>query len=337
MRRALAALAAAVALPLAGCGSPTTEGGGRVAGDNLVVYSFLPDTPVARDIVDGEKLAIAEAGGRAGDFTINFAVAHEPRGRAGKVASAVREIVHDLQISALIGDLDSRTARTTIPLFNAAGILHLSPGATYPGFVADFPGAPENEPERWQPSRRRTFAPLAPIDPVQADAIARLARPPVLVEAEADDLLADELRRRLGGRLTTDPRRARTVVYAGSDPENARGVLESLARESPRARILLPEALLRAGLEVPDGVDARFLTAAPAPGAELARSFQERFGRCATRYARLGHDAMASLIETIEKLGDRARERPLLAETWIRDNPPPTAFEAVRSGSCPPA
>ena len=335
MRRALAALA--LALGLAGCGSDATEGGGRVAGDNLVIYSFLPDTPVARDIVDGEKLAIAEAGGRAGDFTINFAVAHQPEGGDERIASATREIVHDLQISAVIGDLGSQTARTTIPLFNAAGILHVSPGATYPGFVAAFPGGPEDEPERWQPARERTFAPLAPIDPVQAEAIARLARPPVLIEAEPEDVLAEDLRRRLQGRLTSSPRRARTVVYAGSDPDNARGVIESLSREAPRARILLPEALLRAGLELPEGVNARFLTSAPAPDAELASSFQERFGRCATRFARLGHDAMASLIDTIEKLGDRARERPLLAETWIRDNPPPSAFEAVRSAACPPA
>lgn len=334
MKRALSALAAAVAVPLAACGSDSTEGGGRVAGDNLVVYSFLPDTPLARDIVDGEKLAIAEAGGRAGDFTINFAVAHIPDGDAERVAGATRDIVHDLQISAVIGDLTSDTARTTIPLFNAAGILHMSPGATYPGFVAAFAGGPEDEPQRWQPSRRRTFAPLAPIDPVQAEAIARAARPPVLVEAEPDDVLAGELRRRLSGRLTTSPRRARTVVYAGSDAESARGVLESLAREAPRARILLPEALLRAGLRVPAGVDARFFTAAPAPEAEMARRFEERFGRCASRYARLGHDAMASLIETIEKLGDRARERPLLAETWIRDNPPPTAFETTRDVGC---
>lgn len=335
MRSALAALAAAVAL--AGCGSESTEGGGRVAGDNLVIYSFLPDTPVARDIVDGERLAIAEAGGRAGDFTVNFAVAHEPRSGPERIATAAREVIGDLQISAVIGDLDSETARTTIPLFNAAGILHVSPGATYPGFVAAFPGGPKDEPQRWQPARRRTFAPLAPIDPLQAEAIAGMARPPVLVEAEPDDLLAGELRRRLAGRLTNSPRRARTVVYAGTDPDSARGVIESLAREAPRARILLPEALLRAGLEIPEGVNARFLTSAPAPGAAFSQAFRDRFGRCASRFAQLGHDAMAALIETIEKLGDRARERPLLAETWIRDNPPPAVFEAVRSQPCPPA
>ncbi len=335
MRRRRAALVVALAAATAGCGSDaSTVGGGRVAGDNLVVYSLLPDTPVARDVVDGEKLAIAEASGRAGEFTVNFAVAHLPRGGPEKVASATRELVQDLQVSAVIGDLDSETARTTIPLLNAAGILHISPGATYPGFVAAFPGAGEEEPERWQPSPRRTFAPLAPIDTAQAEAIVRVARPPVLLESEPEDVLGAELRRRLAGRLTGSPRRARTVVYAGTDPENARGVVEALSREAPRARILLPEALLRAGMEIPAGADARFLTSAPAPDAEFDAAFRERFGRCATRFARLGHDAMAALIETIERLGDRARERLALAEAWLRDHRPPTAFELVRDDGC---
>lgn len=332
MRRALAALAAAASLTA--CGAEKTTGGGRVAGDNLVVYSFLPDTPFARDIVGGEKLAIAEAGGRAGEFTINFAVARLPQGDAERVADATRDIIHDLQISAVIADLDSVTARTTVPLFNTAGILHLSPGATYPGFVAAFPGGPENEPERWQPSQQRTFAPLAPLDSAQAAAIAELARPPVLLEAEADDALAGLLQRRLAGRLTESPRRARTVVYSGSDPESARGVLESLAREAPQARILLPEALLRAGLEIPRAIDARLLTSAPAPDPAFAESFRARFGRCATRAAALGHQTMRALIETIESLGDRARDRGALADAWLRRPQPPAAFELTRDAGC---
>lgn len=334
MRRGVATLAAGLALAAAGCGSESTEGGGRVAGDNLVIYSLLPATPVARDIVDGQKLALAGFEGRAGDFTVNFAVGRLPQGDEEQVAAAVREVVHDLQVSAVVGDLDSETARTTIPLFNAAGILHLSPGATYPGFVAAFPGAPEEEPERWQPSPRRTFAPLAGLDTAQAEAIARVARPPVLIEGEPGDVLASELARRLEGRLTTSARRARTIVYAGADADNARGVVESLAREAPRARIVLPEALLRAGLELPPGVNARFMTSAPAPDPQFSAAFEESFGRCATRFAELGHDTMHALIELIARLGDRARQRPALAAEWLRTQRPPTAFELVRDDGC---
>lgn len=339
MTRFIAALTAAVVL--GGCGDGAAEqvrGGGRVIGETLTIYSLLPATPVAQDLIDGQKLALARAGGTAGPFRINFAAAPLPEGGRTRVANATREALRDPQIIAAIANLDSASARVSIPLFNAAGILHLSPGATYTGFVADFPGAPEGEPERWQPGPTRTFAPLAPNDSAQVEAIARLARPPVLVEAEPDDALAVRLRTRLRGRLTDDPRRARTIVYAGEDPQNAAGVLDALAREAPRARVLLPEALSRAGVEIPRGVRARFLTSAPAPDGRFAEEFRSRFGRCASRFARLGHDAMESVLAAIRAAGAQAADRGRVAEAWFASEAPARAarapFELVSSPGC---
>jgi ABC-type branched-subunit amino acid transport system substrate-binding protein len=336
--RATAAALAALALGLTACSSEGTSGGGQIVGETLTVYSLLPDTPVAQQIIDGEKLALSEAGGRAGKFKVNFSVDHLDRTDLDAVAETARETTRDLQVIAVIGDLDSETARETIPLFNEAGLLHLSPGAKYPGFVASFPGAPADEPERWRPSVRRTFAPLAPTDPAQAVAIAEAARGPVLIETEPGQALADELRRRLGGVLTDDPAKARTVVYAGSDPENARGVIEGLHREAPRARILLDEALLRAGLEMPDGVRARFVTSAPAPDPALADRVQQATGRCASRFTQLGHDAMKSVLTAIAGLGDDARDRGKVAAAWFKADPPArtatTPFELVSDAGC---
>ena len=88
MIRRLAALAAVAAL--VGCGSDrsTIERGGRIVGSNLTIYSSVPQPGegVGRDIVDAEKLAIAEAGGRAGDFGINFfSIDEGPLGRDAPV------------------------------------------------------------------------------------------------------------------------------------------------------------------------------------------------------------------------------------------------------------
>lgn len=335
MTRALAAALAALALGALGCGSEGTSGGGQIVGETLTVYSLLPDTPVAREIIDGEKLALQEAGGRAGDFKVNYAVDHLDRSDPAAVLETARETMRDLQVIAVIGDLDSVTARETIPLFNEAGILHLSPGATYPGFVASYPGAPADEPGRWQPSKRRTFAPLSPTDPAQAAAIAEAARGRVLIESEPGEVLAGDLRRRLAGRLTEDASRAGTVVYVGSDAENARGVLDSLRREAPRATVLLDEALLRAGLEIPVGSRARFLTSAPAPGAALDALAQKSLGHCATRFTAVGYRAMKSVLAAIGTLGDRARDRTKLAAAWFAANPAPgAAFEIITREAC---
>ena len=68
----LAALAAAV-LALAGCGGVSGASSDAI-GSPLTVYSSLPlQGPMAAaspQIVDGEKLALSESGGRAGKFRI---------------------------------------------------------------------------------------------------------------------------------------------------------------------------------------------------------------------------------------------------------------------------
>ena len=107
MRQRLAALVA-VALLVGGCGfdKGTIEAGGRVNGPNLTIYSSLPQPGhgVSRDMVDAEKLAIAEAGGRVGDFGINFVSIGEgppdrdaPPKAAGMAAS---QVIRDPQVIA---------------------------------------------------------------------------------------------------------------------------------------------------------------------------------------------------------------------------------------------
>src|SRR4029078_11453256 len=70
------ALLAAVTALVAGCGQSKDEGisgGGNVIGRTVTVYSLPADPASAnRSFVDGEKLALSDAGGKAGEFAINF-------------------------------------------------------------------------------------------------------------------------------------------------------------------------------------------------------------------------------------------------------------------------
>ena len=80
---------------LAGCGPErgAITGGGRIFGDNLTVYTSVPDpaTGLGRDMVDASKLAIAQAGGRAGDFGINFVAVDEGSPGASRSADRRRQ------------------------------------------------------------------------------------------------------------------------------------------------------------------------------------------------------------------------------------------------------
>jgi len=98
-------------------------GGGRVASHNLTVYSLLSQR-TSRDLIDGQKLALADARGRAGPMTVNFASLDPGTGNGPAAAGAARRAINDSQIIAAIAD----ATPVTVPLFNAAGILQVAPG-----------------------------------------------------------------------------------------------------------------------------------------------------------------------------------------------------------------
>ena len=118
-----------VAAALAGCGDRSAvEDGGRVPGEILTVYVLVPrEAPAAGQVIRGAKVALAQAGGRIGRFTVQFATADLPAGEDA-AADAVEDVVRDVGTIAVIADLGPASARTTAPLLNAVGLLHVSPG-----------------------------------------------------------------------------------------------------------------------------------------------------------------------------------------------------------------
>ena len=190
----LRVLAGAVALALAGaiigCGDaepretvPSTR--------ELTIYTALPEhgpqAPRARDVLDGERLALLLADGRAGLFTVGLrpvsdAAEPEPEeeredgepeeGWVPEAAlKAAEAAVEDQSTIAFIGDFDAGATALTLPVTNPHDMLQVSPATTYGGFTGD-PGKAPGEPEKYQPSSRPTFGRIAASDAVQARAMA---------------------------------------------------------------------------------------------------------------------------------------------------------------------
>jgi branched-chain amino acid transport system substrate-binding protein len=335
--RALVVLAAAALL--AGCGSEPSAvtAGGRVSGDTLAIYASVPEIGdgVGRDMVDASKLAIARAGGRAGDFWINFAAIDEgPLGAPAPprpTGAAAEQVIRDHQVIGVVGAVRSDAALTSVPLFNAAGILLVSPGAGYAGFTA--PVAP-GEPERWFPSGRDTFARVIEDDLAQAEALVRAARGRVAVEAEEGKVaaeLAEAVREAAGERLVEDVGRADSVIYAGSDVRRAQGFARSVD-----TNVVFGDELARAGL--PERLARRravFVTAAPEPGStpelrEFEAAFEEEFGRVPDPYAVLAWRATNGILEAVEAAGSRGNLRPEVAERYLAQPPRPEPFIEFR-------
>ena len=147
-RGLLIALAtAALALGVAACGSDDsdTKASSSTGSDTLTIYSSMPlrgtngEAERAASIVNGEKLALAEAGGKAGDYTVKFQSLDSQRkpgtDEPGDVGDNARRAVADRSTIAYLGDLDDRSSAISIPILNQADILQVSPSNTYVGLT----------------------------------------------------------------------------------------------------------------------------------------------------------------------------------------------------------
>jgi branched-chain amino acid transport system substrate-binding protein len=362
-RLLLTAASLACAAALAGCSAAVDiNRGGRIEGSALTIYTQLPEpgAGASRDIVDAQKLALYEAGGAVGPFGLNFVAIDEgPPGSGDGArisAPALRTAMADPGVVALIGPGGSDTAFATVPLFNAAGILEVTPGAGYPGFTT---AAAPGEPERWQPSGRRTLARIVGDDRAQAraqlaaaSAATGRAHPRVAIEQERGRVADEQVQalRRAGALIVGDSARADAVLYAGEDPKNAAGVADGLVRQAPRAVVVLPDAVTRGGVASRLSPAARshavFVSSAPQPGSTAAlrrfeAGFREQFRRDPGPYAAVGYDAMRAVLDALHAAGDRADVRQAVIDAYFRSGPRRDGLlgdtRVARDGSAEPA
>jgi branched-chain amino acid transport system substrate-binding protein len=177
-----AAAAALVALAFAACGGGDDNGDtGSSASSGaatLTVYSSLPlqgdSRPQSEDVVAGEKLALEEAGGKVGKFTIKYVSLDDATAAAGKwdpaqTSSDARKAAQDKSTVAYLGEFNSGATAISLPVLNEAGILQISPSNTYVGLTRA-EGADKGEPDKYYPSGKRTYGRVVPADHIQAAA-----------------------------------------------------------------------------------------------------------------------------------------------------------------------
>jgi branched-chain amino acid transport system substrate-binding protein len=182
------AVALALSMALGGCGSDDEggAGGGEDGGaQKLTIYSSLPLQGAARAqalaTVNGAKLALEKAGGKAGDFPIEYvslddSTAQAGGWEAGQTSSNARKAIADDSTIAYIGEFNSGATAISLPLLNEAGIAQVSPGNTAVGITSDDPGASPGEPDKYYPTGERTYARILPKDTYQGAALAALAK-----------------------------------------------------------------------------------------------------------------------------------------------------------------
>jgi branched-chain amino acid transport system substrate-binding protein len=175
---------AAILLGVVGCGGVAVSDVAEATDGELTIYSSEPlqgpSAEISAQIIDGEKLALADAGGRAGPFKIGYvslddASPTSKEWNPGITETNAKTAAEDTSTIAYLGDFDSAATAVSLPLINAAGILQVSPGSPYVGLTSSF-NAGQDEPERFYPSGKHTFVRLAPGDIAQAQAQVKLMK-----------------------------------------------------------------------------------------------------------------------------------------------------------------
>lgn len=301
---------AAAGMLLAGCGS----GGGD---PSLTVYLSAPlrgpSASDGRDVADGARMALDDAGGEAGGTPVRLVVlgdADRSGATAARAGANARTATEDSTAIAYVGELDSGTTRTSLPITNEAGLLQVSAGASAVDLTRAAPGS-DQVPDEVQPSGARTFARVIPSDVAQGAAAAGAAEDAGVRGMRligSGDRYEDSLRFGYDSVTGAPPLApgAADGLYVASAPSlglplgpergGNRTVIgaDATISGSPPAAPMLPGALLISGTLAPSQL------ADP----DFADLFRDAHDRRPGRFAAYGYEAMASVLDAIDRADD---------------------------------
>jgi branched-chain amino acid transport system substrate-binding protein len=172
-------------LIFAGCLGDASDEPARVKGDTANVYLSVPRhgvaAPEGRAVQAGARLALADAGGRAGglDIRLRRLSSTEPGETVWDpdvVNSNAEQAVEDPRAIAYLGEIGLGASAVSLPVTNAARMLQVSPTDGLTSLTRTPPGRPRSDPLRLRPEGERNFVRLTPNDLLQVEVMLELMR-----------------------------------------------------------------------------------------------------------------------------------------------------------------
>lgn len=367
LRGWLGLAACAATLPvLAGCGGSGTSTTEQAVGEVLTVYSSLPlggtTATISGQVVGGEKLALAETGGRVNRFKVALDSLDDSdpttgRWTPGTAANNAKTAAQDTSTIGYIGELDSGATAITLPILNEAGILQVSPASPYVGLTQAH-DAGQDEPGRFYPTARQTFARLMPGDPVQARAQIALMRSlhvrslyvlddqdpfqtPLaqLVASEAAHAgiaVVGQSSQPLGavGLSTSEVQKiaesgAQAVFVASAAAEGAAALWRALHAYAPQIQLLAPATLAEQEAftsQLGSAAQVTWLTTPllpsssyPADAQRVLAAYRRQFGAEGSAWVLYGYESMRSILGAVRAAGSQGNQRrAVIAKLFAR-------------------
>ena len=353
---AAATVLAALAAIGSGCASP---------GSGIQPASTSPSTsappcagrrdPRARDVADGARLALADAGGRVGELAgagrlprrhrrPRRARALERRGRGGQRPAGGRGLDRDRLPRRLRLRRDAVLAADHQPGAHAPGVAGELARSTW---CSPILGAGDQVPEDIQPTGERTFGRVIPSDEAQAEAAAGWAK---RLGATRVGAVSDGSRfgrrdgRGLHGRpptgLTRRPRCGADLLVLRRHRRRRPRAGQERPRAVPAQTVIASDALIgspscagfpagdfscpevagrrpRAARRARSPRPPRIHRSCRLPASGFVRAFRGRYRRAPGRYAAYGYEAMAVVLDSIRRAGDSGDDRDAVVDAFF--------------------
>ena len=330
MRRLGPTAALLASLALAGCTAGTAIG----PGSTVDVYVSMPLRGPAgadgRDVEDGVRMALADAGGKVGSLAVHAVYMDDTSGggpgafwSAAQVGRNARRATEDSAAIAYVGDFASGATRTSEPITNQATMLQISPASTAVDLTRPVPGSNELS-DLEHGSGERTFGRVIPDDDSQGRAAADWVRQLGVkrVEIEANGAygrsLAAGFRAAFLGEISLRGKGPALLYEATSGPES-----QSIGQSFP-GRILGSDALLPPLWTGSTPPLAHLITSAaqdpsqlPAAGRRFVAAFRRQFGHSPGRYAAYGYESMAVVLDSIRRAGENGADRQSVIDQFF--------------------
>ncbi len=288
--------------------------------NTVKIVSSLPRTGSANaqttTIVNGIRMAIDDAGAKAGAFTVVYEDWDDASAKKGDwdpevEAANADKAIKDPDVVAYIGTYNSGAAKIAMPVLNRASLVMISPANTYTGLTKPGMGEPD-EPGVYRPSGKVGYFRVVPADDIQgrvaAQWIKQMGGKGVYVlddrglygkgVADVFAATAEELGIKLTGREGIDPKAQEYrslmtkvkqsspdwVYFGGTTQTNAGQIAKDMVAVGLKAKLMVPDGCFEDAFIQAAGADVAneraYVTFGGVPPAKLTgkgADFVERY------------------------------------------------------------
>lgn len=352
--RALAGIACLASMLAVTACSSTGGTTTTITGGTLTVYASVPlsgpESAAGRDVLDAEQLALHQAGGKAGRYTIDLVALNDATSAGWSpklIAQNARTVIQRNNAIAYLGEIDPGASAQSIPITNADDLLQVSPYDTAIGLTRSTAAVPSSPGTYYESlsTNGHTFGRVVANDNYQAKALLEVMQglgvKRLFIEqdgsgyGDAIALAVQQDASKYGITARAPARSTATLAqsgagaffYAGAGTSAAAQAFNGAIAGTPQLKLFGPSALSTDAFATelnPSAQRATYLsepglTAAelPAAGQTFVSDFRATYQHAPAVQAIYGYAAMQAVLRAVGAAGANADNRGQVVSKFL--------------------